>query len=150
IPIRERVERLSIRLAELRPGHREAMRTLALAHKKLGALYAVTKRFEEARGQYQEAAAIDERNLAATPDDTRAKIGLSYDYSDLGGVAGQMGDHTGAAAAHRHVLALRTEAAAADPNDQRAANSMAAALVRVGTSLRKAGDLEGSEREIRR
>jgi hypothetical protein len=48
------------------------------------------------------------------------------------------------------VLKLREEAAAADPNDQRAADSVASALVKVGMALRKAGDLVNSERELRR
>jgi tetratricopeptide (TPR) repeat protein/predicted Ser/Thr protein kinase len=148
-PIRERIEKLSVRHAQMRPGDAESMRTLAIARKRLAALYAVSKRFGEARREYQEAAAIDEASLARRPDDTRAKLDLSYDYSDLGWVSGQLGEYEASVAAYRRTLALRTEAAQADPHDQRAANSVAAAHVRVGKALRKARDLDNSEKEVR-
>jgi tetratricopeptide (TPR) repeat protein len=126
------------------------LRTQAVAYKKLGALYGVSKRFEEARGRYAQASVIDERRLAQSPDDTRAKLDLSYDYSDLGWVAGQLGSYAESLTAYQRVLLLRTEAARSDPNDQRAADALASAVRRVGTALRKAGDPEGSERELRR
>jgi serine/threonine protein kinase len=149
IPLRERIEKLSARLTELSPGL-ESERTLALAEKKLGALYGVTKRYEDARAKYQQAAAIDERRLAANANDKRAKLDLSYDYSDLGWVAGRLGKNEDCVTAYRRVLALRTEVAQADPKDYRAAESVASATGRLGGALRRLGELTGSEAAIRR
>jgi non-specific serine/threonine protein kinase/serine/threonine-protein kinase len=149
IPVRERIERLSERLVQLQPDVMEATRTLALAHKKLGALYGVTKRYEEARQQYDQATALDERRLAANRNDNRAKLDLSFDYSDLGWVAGRLGRNQDSLAAYRRVLALRQEAADADPKDFRAADSLASAIGRLGLALERVGDLEGSERQFR-
>ncbi len=149
-PIREHVEQLSARLASLRPGNLETGRSLALAHKKLAALYGMAGRYEEARARYQQAAAIDEQRLERNPNDTRAKLDLSFDYSDLAWVWGRMGNLDGSLAAYRRVYALRSEVARADPNDQRAAESLASAGVRLGIALSRTGDLPGSERELRR
>ena len=150
IPIRERIRQLSQSLLELQPGNLEALRTMALARKKLGALYGVTKRYQEAKAEYQQAAALDEQRLACKPNDARAKLDLSYDYSDLAWVANRLGNPSDALAAYRRVLALRTEVAQADPNDQRAADSLASAVMRIGVTLFDMGDLAGSEAELRR
>ncbi|HTP36657.1 MAG TPA: tetratricopeptide repeat protein, partial [Candidatus Acidoferrales bacterium] len=73
-----------------------------------------------------------------------------YDYSDLAWVAGRLGNPSDALAAYRRVLALRTEVAEADPNDQRAADALASAVMRIGTTLYAMGDLAGSETELHR
>ena len=149
-PIRERIEPLSARYATLLPESMEAARTLALAKKKLAALYGMATRYGEAQLRYQEAAAIDERRLSRDPNDNRAKLDLSFDYGDLGWVAGRLGRFDDSLGAYRRSFALRAEAAQADPRDQRAAGSLAAAGGRVGIALRRVGDLEGAERELRR
>ena len=149
-PIRERVERLAARYAALLPQSAEAARTLAISKKKLAALYGMAKRYDEAQARYQEAAVIDERRLSRDPNDIRAKLDLSFDYGDLGWVAGRLGKFEDSLTAYRRVYALRAEAARADPRDQRAATSLAAAGGRVGIALRRVGDLEGSERELRK
>ena len=148
-PLRERIEQLSRRLAELRPESAETQRTLALAHKKLAALYGVAARYADALVRYRQAADIDEHRLQGSPDDPRAKLDLSFDYSDLGWVWGRMGRTEDALAAYRRVYALREAVARADPNDQRAAESLAAAGRRVGVALRRRGDLAGAERSLR-
>ena len=47
------------------------------------------------------------------------------------------------------MLALRREVAQSDPNDQRAAESVASAEARLGIALSRTGDLTGAEREYR-
>ena len=150
IPLRERIEQLSDRLARLQPDSMEAMRTLALAKKKLGALYGVSKRYDDARRKYEEAATLDERRLARNPNDARAKLDASYDYSDLGWVAGRTGRYQDALAAYERVLALRQEVAQADPKDRRAADALASAVTKLGMARLTAGDLPGAERDLRR
>jgi tetratricopeptide (TPR) repeat protein/predicted Ser/Thr protein kinase len=149
IPVRERIQQLSERLLQMRPGDMEAMRTLAIARKKLGALYGVSKRYDDARREYEQAAALDEKRLAANPNDKRAKLDVSFDYSDLGWVAGRLGKFADSIAAYRRVVALREEVAKADPKDERAASSVASAHLKFGVTLYKAGDAEASERELR-
>jgi tetratricopeptide (TPR) repeat protein len=61
-----------------------------------------------------------------------------------------MGAYTEALASHRRALALREEAAQADPNDFRAARSVASSTARIGTVLRRMGDLDAALVESRR
>jgi tetratricopeptide (TPR) repeat protein len=149
IPIRERIEKLSTTLSRLQPGNMEAVRTLALAQKKLGALYGVSKRYDDARRKYEGAAKLDEQRLAQNPNDARAKLDLSFDYSDLGWVAGRLKRPQDSLAAYERVLALRQEVAQADPKDRRAADSVASAMTRLGMARFNAGDLPGAERDLR-
>ena len=121
ISVREKVLALARRLVGLRPGELEAQRTLAVAEKRLGALYGVSGRYRECRDAYQSAQAIDEQLYRLNASDQRTRLDLSYDYSDLGWVAARLGSYEQALESHRRALALRTEAAAADPNDFRAA-----------------------------
>jgi tetratricopeptide (TPR) repeat protein len=149
IPIRERIHQLSARLIQLQPGNMESVRTLAVSAKKLAALYGMTKRYDESRSLYQQAAALDERRLAQNQNDKRAKLDLSYDYSDLGWVAGRLRKYDDSLAAYRRVLTLREEVARADPQDERATSSVATTHEKLGITLYKMGDLDESERELR-
>ena len=148
VPLRQRTEELARRVAELKQGDVEAARSLALAEKKLGALYGVTQRYQECRQEYERARDIDEQRSARNPTDTRAKLDLSYDYSDLGWVTARQGAYDDALVSHRRALALREEAAKADPNDRRAAVSVASSTDRIGVVLHKKGDLNASLIEL--
>jgi tetratricopeptide (TPR) repeat protein len=150
IPLRQQVEKLTAHLAVLHPRNDEAQRTLALAEKRLGALYGVMQRYDECRAEYEKARAIDERRSAAKPLDNRARLDLSYDYSDLGWVTARMKQYPEALVAHRRALALRTEAAQADPKDYRAAIAVASSTNRIGTLLHRMGDLPGSLETLQR
>jgi tetratricopeptide (TPR) repeat protein len=90
--------------------------------------------------EYERAREIDERRCTRNPTDTRAKLDLSYDYSDLGWVTGRMAAYEAALVIHRRALALREEAARADPNDQRAAQSVASSTNRIGNVRHRMGD----------
>jgi tetratricopeptide (TPR) repeat protein len=142
LPLRQRVLELNGRLAALRPGRDDAQRDLALAHKRLGALYGVLKRFGESREEYEQAAAIDEARVNGHPGDARAKMDLSFDYSDLGWVTSRQGNDAAALVAHRKALAIRVEAARADPNDFRAARFVASSTGRISVVCRRLGDLK--------
>lgn len=144
IPVREAVLALSRRAAGLRPQEPEAQRTLAVAEKRLAALYGVTRRYAESRDAYERARQIDEQLYSWNPSNQRARLDLSYDYSDLGWVAARLGNYEQALTSHRRALALRTEAAKADPNDFRAALAEASSTDRIGALLHRMGDLKGS------
>lgn len=146
IAIRRNILELQQRDAELNASDSRARVNVALAHKKLGALYGVLQRYDESRREYEAAQAIDEDFLRNQPS-PRGQLDLSYDYSDLGWVAGQIGDLTAALAYHRKALALRQSAAAADPNDYRAAVAVASSTQRIGGTLQRIGDLSAAIQE---
>ena len=123
---------------------------LALAHKRLAALYAVTQRFDEAQAEYDQARVLDEALSASNPSDLNTRVDLSYDYSDLGWVASHKGDDDQGLEWYRRALAIREEAAAADPNNYRAASSLASVVGRIGVLLWKKGDFSAAAAQSRR
>ena len=147
IPIRQKILELQQRLSAASRGDPASQTNLALAHKRLGALYGVVKRYEEGRREYEQARVIDEQFLAANGG-TRAQLDLSYDYSDLGWVTIRLGDQPAALALYRKAQALRQSAAAADPKDHRAAVSLASITERIAGQLRRMGDLPAARQEM--
>jgi tetratricopeptide (TPR) repeat protein len=141
IPYREQALETMRRVAALEPGREEPRRNLALSSKRLGALYGMVNRFQDCRRQYEAARDIDEQRLARRPGDTRVILDVSYDYSDLGWLAGKGGDYARALVLYRRTLELRTAAAQADPHDHRAATALAGAMNKIGITLHRLGDL---------
>ena len=150
IPLREQSLDHFRRSAAAPGAPEETVRGLAIAEKRLGALYGVSKRYEECRAAYERARVIDERRLAARPSDPRVKLDLSYDYSDIGWIEARLGHWEPASTRYRRTIALRREVAEADPSNQRAAVGLAAAHDKLGVAMHKAGDLSGSLRELER
>jgi non-specific serine/threonine protein kinase/serine/threonine-protein kinase len=140
IPVRQHVLALYQELAAATPADQEDQRSLALAHKKLAALLGVSQRLDESYREYDEARVIDEARSRANPSNLRAKLDLSYDYSDIGWVKGRLNDLPGKLASYRQALVLRQEAAKADPNDFRAATAVASSTVRIGNTLQQMHD----------
>jgi len=149
IPIRENILAIQQRIVEAKPGDFGARVNLALAHKRLGALYGVLKRYEEGRREYERARVIDEEYLKKVGG-PRAQLDLSYDYSDLGWVTVRLGDQLAALAFYRKAQALRESAAAADPNDHRAAVALASITERIAVQLRRTHDLPAALQESQR
>ena len=137
IVLRERVQDLARRVTVLAHDSRESQRSLAVAEKRLAALYGVTGRLDDCRREYEMARSIDEQRCAHNPQDMRAKIDLSYDYSDLGWAAGAMNRLDDALQFNRMALDLRQQAAQADPQDFRAATAVAASTKRIGLVLKR-------------
>jgi len=142
IPVRQQVLGLFQRVADADPSSVESARSLALAHKKLAALYGVTQRYQEGLAEYEQARVIDERRLGLNPAGARTKLDLSYDYSDLGWITSRLQNDAAALEWHRKALALRLDAAKADPNDARAARSVASSTGRMASVLRRLGRLD--------
>jgi len=137
IALRERVLELAKRVVAVAHGSTEPQRSLAVAEKRLGALYGVVGRMDDCLREYELARVIDEGRRALNPQDMRAKIDLSYDYSDLGWAAGVMNRLDDSLRFHRQALNLRQEAAQADPQNFRAAVSVASSMRRIGLVLKK-------------
>ncbi len=136
IVLRERVQNLARRVATARDSQ-ESQRSLAVAEKRLAALYGVTGRMEDCRREYEMARAIDEQRCARNPQNMRAKIDLSYDYSDLGWAAAAMNRLDDALQFNSQALELRQQAAQADPHDFRAAGAVAASMRRIGLVFKR-------------
>jgi len=149
VPFREQAL-ATIRRAAAFHHDEQTDRNIALAAKRLGALYGVLRRYQDAKPQYETARDIDEQRLARHPGDQRATLDLSYDYSDLGWLAGRAGDYRGSLALYRRTLELRTAAAEADPNDERAAGGIASVNNKIGITLHKLGDLPASLAALQR
>jgi non-specific serine/threonine protein kinase/serine/threonine-protein kinase len=144
VPFREQALGTLRRVAALLPRSEESERNVALAAKRLGALYGMVNRYPDCRRQYEAARDIDERRLARHPADVHIALDLSYDYSDLGWLAGKTGDYSAALALYRRTLDLRTPAVQADRQDHRAAMSLAGAWNKIGITLRRLGNLPSS------
>jgi len=153
IPVREGIVALEKRIVELKPNDSVTRSNLALAHKKLAALYAVSaiKRYDDSVREYKDALALDEAYAQASPI-PRAQLDLSYDYSDLGWVTIRLGDLPAALVLYRKALDLRQAASAADPRDVRAASAMASSTGRIANLQRLMGNfktaLEGSQQAL--
>jgi non-specific serine/threonine protein kinase/serine/threonine-protein kinase len=143
IPVRERVLDLSRQYYGARRSQ-EGQRSLAVACKKLAALYGVTTRFDDAHRAYEEARAIDEERHNQNPSDRRAAVDLSFDYSDLGWVLSRLNDEPAALASHLKALELREAAVKSDPNDVRAASAFASSTGRIGRVYDRMGDLDNA------
>ena len=142
LPLRQRALALTGQLASAQPDGVEIQRDLALAHKKLAALYGVLKRLDESHAEYEKALAIDQARSDGNPSDSRARMDLSFDYSDLGWVLSRQDQNPAALAAHFKALSLRTELAKADPHDARATRSVAASVGRIAAVYRLMGDFD--------
>jgi tetratricopeptide (TPR) repeat protein len=140
--LRERVLALTLENEKAQPANPERRRNLALAYKKLAALYGVLHRYEDSRRSYEEARKIDEARLQAHPGDRAASMDLSFDYSDLGWVSSRLEDEPAALESHLKALELRQQAAKSDPNDARAASAVATSTSRIANTYQRLGDLD--------
>jgi len=126
--------------ARLDPGNLTAQRNFALTLKRTGGILARARRLDEARAEYDKARQIDEKLVERDPSNMSRKLDLSFDYSDLGWIAGERGDYRAALGFHQKALALRTAAAAADTKDTRAAGAVASTLARMGIAHSRLGE----------
>ncbi len=155
--LRERVLDLTRQYAATSPNSQEMNRTLAIAYKRLAALYGKIatvdndpKRYEESRRAYEQALTLDQRRLQANASDRRAAMDLSFDYSDLGWVLSHLNDDRGALASHMKALEIREAAAKSDPNDVRAAAAVASSARRIGSIYEDMGAFDDAEKWYRK
>ena len=118
---------------------------VALYHKRLGALLIVTKDLDSALNEYQAAIALDEQRVRTTPANARAKMDLSFDYSDRALLFLRMNNTSGAIEQYRQAERIRKDLVAADARDARAARGLVSVSWRLGIALAQAGDRTASE-----
>jgi serine/threonine protein kinase len=118
---------------------------VALYHKRLGAVLAHENDLTNALKEYQAAAVLDEERVRANPDNGRAKMDLSYDYSDWGFVLQRMNSWKPAVEQYRKAEKIRAEMVQADPRDARAAGGLVSIHWRLARALADAGERRESE-----
>jgi tetratricopeptide (TPR) repeat protein len=123
---------------------------VALDHKSLGAVLIKTGELDEALGEYQAAATIDEERVRQDPANGRAKLDLSYDYADWALILLKLNQARAAVGKYRQAEQLRAAMTAADPRDARAATSLLSVEWRMGLAMANAGDWEGAAQAFRR
>ena len=109
--------------------------SIALLHKKIGAVSANSGNLPLALDEYKAAIAIDEEIVRREPNNARARMDLSYGYSDLGFVLGKLKRHPEAIASYRKAEAIRFAQAAADPSDARARAAVVSITWRMADAL---------------
>jgi serine/threonine protein kinase/tetratricopeptide (TPR) repeat protein len=127
------------KIAAAPASNREALRAVALCHKRLGAMYSFTN-VQQAVTSYEAARVLDERIVKSNPDDGSARLDLSFTYSDLGEMLRRLGRLTEASDSVGKALAIRLKEAAADPDNARA--NIAVAMSYLGL-----GNIRESERK---
>jgi tetratricopeptide (TPR) repeat protein len=75
------------------------------------------QRYREARPHFERALALDDRRLAASPDNRSAKLDSAIDYGQLAGLLDRLGDTPQALTLLRKSMAIRQELADSDPED---------------------------------
>jgi serine/threonine protein kinase len=123
---------------------------IALYRKRLGALLVKTGDLTAGLQEYQAAAALDESRVRENPANGRAKMDLSYDYSDWGYTLRQMGNNRAALEQYRRAENIRAELAGADPRDARAANGLVSIESRIASALADSGDHKASRQTFQR
>jgi len=123
---------------------------IALYHKRLGALLLRTRDFAGGVQEYRAAADLDEARVRANPSNGRAKMDLSFDYSDWGWALTATGNLRLGVEQYRKAEGLRADLAAADPRDARAAKGLVSIEWRLAAALAEVGDRKGSQQEFQK
>jgi tetratricopeptide (TPR) repeat protein len=97
---------------------------VALFHKRLGALLLKTNDRLGGLREYQAATELDEARVRENPESGRARMDLSFDYSDVGLTLASMGRTQAALDQYFKVEKIRQDLSAADPRDERALNGL--------------------------
>src|SRR5262249_31394472 len=102
----------------------------------------VVTRYDESHRAYEEARLIDEERTKKNPADRGAALDLSFDYSDLGWVLSRMNRDREALSFYMKALEIRKVAVVWDPNDARAAASVASSTGRIAGVYFRLGELD--------
>lgn len=110
------------------PQNDEYRTEVSFAHKHLGGLLATQREPDQLRAgfdQYKQALVLDEELLKASPQDGNLRYAITFTYSDMGYILGNLGDIDGAIGYYQKAFAIRSALAAADPQDTRARGGLA-------------------------
>jgi serine/threonine protein kinase/tetratricopeptide (TPR) repeat protein len=116
LPYWERTGRLYEELLNEEPESPVRQRNVALVGRNLGGLLVSLGRHDEALPHFERALALDERRLAAAPDNLMAQLDASIEYNQLAGLATR-NDPARALMLFRKSLVIRERLAETDPRD---------------------------------
>ena len=122
----------------------KAIRTYALASKKLGALLWKMKRIPEGMGHYQTALRLEEEWSQLEPANVDAKMAISFSHSDIGFLLRDEGKLQEALMHYRTTVKIREELAAIDPSNARAKMGLISAYWRTASVSAAAGGTQGA------
>ena len=118
--------------------------TVALVHKRIGAILEEVHRPQEALDHYRAAQEIEEPLLKIDSQNARRRLDATYTDMDMASLLWELGDKRAALTQMRKAVSVREELSAADPKDVRARVSLASAYTHIGNLLWAAGDRSGS------
>ena len=152
LPAMREARRRQVEVAEKmvaqEPGS-DTWRELALARKYHGAaLHALGER-KLAREEYDQALALDRRDVDAEPSKPQYRLDLSFSLASIGSLLRDEGDLKGALPKYREAVALRQEVYAADRDNEFAYGSVVRGHQSLADVLTQMGDRTAAAREER-
>jgi tetratricopeptide (TPR) repeat protein len=138
------------------PDQDEILEELATARTDTGGLLMIALGdLKAAAAEFEQAAAVREKLLAAHPHDAVHRRNLMLVYGHTAAVLGNpfmnnLGDSEGAHKYYAKAVAIAGQAAAADPQNRTAQYDLAAAMLRLGAVDVPASGLPGSLEELRK
>ncbi|HWC19917.1 MAG TPA: protein kinase [Terriglobales bacterium] len=127
------------------PKNQDYRTEVAFAHKHLGGLLATEHQREkllEGLAHYRAALVIDEGLLKEDPQNARKRYAITFTYSDIGYITGNLGDIDGALGFYRKVFDIRSALVREDPQDTRARSGLSNTYDYMSGLLEKKGQLQ--------
>src|SRR5205823_1050835 len=126
-------------LSETSPSDMKLRKSVALAHKKIGASHALLGDTRASQASFGRALAIEEPLVAAEPENAALKRDLTFTLSDMGLNDYKLGDLRSSIARYRRALEIRETLLAADPRNGDFRWMTASAHDNLGAILTEAG-----------
>ena len=127
------------------PKNEDYRTEVSFSHKHLGGLLATEHQREklvEGFQHYRAALALDEELLKADPQNARKRYAITFTYSDMGYITGNLGDIDGALGYYRKAFEIRSALAKEDPQDTRARSGLGNTYEYMSWLLAKKGRLK--------
>jgi serine/threonine protein kinase/tetratricopeptide (TPR) repeat protein len=122
------------------PDNAALRRATARIHRNLASAYQQTGRSNEALDHHRQAQRIDKERVAAAPRDMRAKLELSWDYTEIGWLLHERHRNREADASFSAALVIQHEMADADPQNSLARLEIGKLKVTAAPTCEDAGD----------
>jgi tetratricopeptide (TPR) repeat protein len=122
---------------------------ISLTHKRIGALLVTRGEFDRSLEEYRAAVTLDEETVRREADNARAKMNLSFGYSDWGYVLYKSKRPKEAIEKYLMAEGIRKQQAAADPRDYRARRAMVSISWRLLQAQAAAGDRTAAHQTLR-
>jgi non-specific serine/threonine protein kinase/serine/threonine-protein kinase len=133
-----------------KPDEARVLQNLSQAYKYAAGLHYQKREDRQGLALIVKAHAIDEKLLAADPENPEAQDDLSFSLNQLSWGYSRLGDVAAALAASERSLAMRERIAAQNTEDARAQERLGYVLRAIALLRRKQGDRAGAQRDYRR